>query len=369
MDEHKPFMLRAIELAAKARGYTSPNPMVGCVVVKDGQVVGEGYHEKCGADHAEVNALKAAGDKARGAALYVTLEPCSHDTPEKKKSPCAPKLIEAGIRSVFVAMVDPNPLVEGKGNQILRDAGIEVEVGLCESEARQLNSGYISLFERGRPFVTAKWAMSLDGKIATASGDSKWITSEAARNRGHVERGANDAVMVGIGTVLADDPELTNRSGVGGNPLRIVVDPHLELPPASKLVQSASEVPLLVLCADPPPSEPYLALQKLGVEIAGLQINPSSYFSWNDILQLLASRKVASLFVEGGSALITSAFEQQAVDRVMAFVAPKIVGGKEAMTPVAGEGVSQINQAMRIENLRVESVEPDVMIFGDVRYD
>jgi len=248
-DADGPWMRRALQLAEQGRGFVEPNPLVGAVVVRDGRAVGEGWHQRYGQAHAEVNALAAAGDAARGATLYVTLEPCCH---HGKTPPCTDAVLRSGVRRVVAAMYDPFPQVAGHGADLLRAAGVVVEVGLGEAEARRLNAPYLKLLATGRPYVHAKWAMTLDGKIATRTGDSKWISNEASRHRVHALRGRMDAILVGIGTALADDPQLTARPPGPRTPARIVLDSHGRLPPTSLLAQTARTTPVLVVTAGGP---------------------------------------------------------------------------------------------------------------------
>ncbi|MCK6440841.1 MAG: bifunctional diaminohydroxyphosphoribosylaminopyrimidine deaminase/5-amino-6-(5-phosphoribosylamino)uracil reductase RibD [Planctomycetes bacterium] len=368
MSDDRRFMWQAIDLARRGRGYVSPNPLVGCLIVKGGRIVSSGYHERYGAPHAESNALEAAGDDARAATMYVTLEPCCHDGPGKKTPPCAPAIIDAGIHRVVIAVADPNPEVSGRGAAMLRDAGIVAETGLLEDEARELNAPYLSLISRRRPWLTAKWAMTLDGKIATVSGDSKWITSEEARMRANEERGCSDAVMVGIGTALRDDPMLNNRSSVGRQPLRVVIDPRLELPADSQLVKSAREFPLLVITCPDAPSKHRGALRSMGADVVDLPPNDKGRIPWRAILALFGERKIASVLLEGGSGLITDAVEQRVVDAAMVFVAPVMVGGKDAPSPVAGKGVNLMSGALRLDRVKTYEYGRDIALFGNVVY-
>jgi diaminohydroxyphosphoribosylaminopyrimidine deaminase/5-amino-6-(5-phosphoribosylamino)uracil reductase len=364
-------MWEALELASRGMGHVSPNPMVGCVVVRNGTVVGRGWHTHHGGSHAEVNALREAGAAAAGATLYVTLEPCCHDGPEKRTPPCVPLILAAKPARVVVAQTDPNPAVNGGGIKALRDAGITVDTGLMAAEAAELNRSYVSAVIRSRPYVTAKWAMTLDGKIATRRGDSKWISSEPSRQLSHFERAHHDAVAIGIGTVLADNPQLTARVPNSRQPLRIVIDPRLETPVASNLASSAKTSPVLLFAASDPDTAPAAresALAAEGVEIARIPLSPSGHLAWRDMLAELQSRRLNSLLIEGGGGVLSSAFEQRAIDRVLVFVAPLIIGGSEAISPVMGIGVPEIAHGVRLEAVRTQSVGPDILICGKATY-
>ncbi len=268
------WMTRALELAERGRGYVEPNPLVGAVVVRDGRMVGEGWHQRYGEAHAEVNALAAAGEAARGATLYVTLEPCCH---HGKTPPCTDAILQAGVARVVAAMTDPFPEVAGKGLSILQAAGVTVVVGLGEKEARRLNAPYLKLLTTGRPYIHAKWAMMLDGKIATRTGDSKWISGEESRRRVHELRGRMDGIIVGIGTALADDPLLTVRPPGARVPTRIILDSHARLSPHSRLVQTAKEAPVMVVTIRPATDEPVRVLKKSGMRgaVCARQRRPS----------------------------------------------------------------------------------------------
>ena len=358
------YMQRALELSREALGLSSPNPPVGAVVVKDGQVVGEGHTLPPGQAHAEIMALQQAGDRARGAHLYTTLEPCCHFG---KTPPCTRDIISAGITAVHVATRDPNPLVNGKGLTELQDAGLSVHLDECGDEARQLVEAYTRYVETGLPFVTAKFAMSLDGKIATASGDSRWISSEESRCRASELRRQSDAVMVGIGTVLADDPRLTARDEAGKNlprqPLRVIVEGAAALPPTAQLLRE----PGAVLVATPKKAvDRAAALGTPGAEVAQLPAGDGSV-DLEALMQTLGQRGVTSLLVEGGGVLLGSLFDLGLVDKVAAFVSPVILGGRDAPSPVAGAGADVMASAIRLTRSKAELIGDDVMITGYVR--
>lgn len=368
MTDDRRHMWRALELARRGRPYVAPNPMCGAVIVRDGKLVAEACHEAFGELHAEAAALKVAGSNARGSTLYVTLEPCCEHYEGKKTPPCVPALIEAGIKRVVVAVEDPHQHVRGKGLKLLRDAGIEVEIGVCKEEARELNAAYFSHVERGRPLVTAKWAMTLDGKIATRTGDARWITSDQARNEVHYDRGCTGAIVVGIGTVLIDDPELTARGEVGRQPVRVVVDTDLRLPLESKLVRTADQGPVFVYAAEDSSAERQAQLEDAGVYLILLQRQGKTHLRWMEICTDLGERGVNSAIIEGGGSLVASAFQERAVDRVKIFVAPKVFGGEDAKSPVEGPGVPDVSRAVTFTKLHTRTLGPDIVIEGTVVY-
>ena len=349
------FMKRALALAA--RGRTSPNPMVGAVVVRGGKIVGEGYHPKAGESHAEVFALDRAGDLAKGADLYVTLEPCCHFG---RTPPCTDAVIRSGVRRVFAATQDPNPLVQGRGIEALRSAGIEVRVGVLESEARKLNRPYIKRITTGRPFVLWKAAMTLDGKIATRTGDSRWVTGERARRAVHRLRSRFDAILVGIGTVLADDPELTAR-GVRrtDGPLRVVVDGNARIPLDSKVFNS--DAPTVLVTKRDAPEERLDALRSAGVRVLEIR-DEEGRVDLGRLMTELANMGVNSVLLEGGGELAASMIEAGLVDEGLIFIAPKIIGGRKAKTPVEGEGIELMSRALGVSKPRVRRFGDDIAL-------
>jgi len=357
-------MARALELAARGLGRVEPNPAVGAVVVSGETVVAEGYHQFFGGPHAEVNALLVAGERARGATMYVSLEPCCH---YGKTPPCTDAVIGAGIRRVVVAMQDPFEQVAGRGLALLREAGIRVEVGLCETLARKLNAPYLKLRTSGLPFFTAKWAMTLDGKIATDTGDSTWISSEESREMVHRMRDRVDAVMIGIQTALRDDPLLTCRLPGGRSPRRIVVDSSARLPLESRLVAGVREAPLWVACGRSAPLERVRALADAGCRVIPLP-ERADRVDLMALASMLGKEPLTHVLVEGGSELLGSLFEERLADRVTVFVAPKLLGGKQALTAVGGVGVRNVSRAWTVLDMSVTRVGKDVMIEGDVRY-
>lgn len=367
MAQDRRFMWRALELARRGQPYVAPNPMVGAVVVLEDLVVGEGFHEAFGSPHAEVNALKNAGERARNATLYVTLEPCCTEYEGKKTPPCVPGIIQSGIKRVVIATQDPNPQVSGKAVAMLTEAGIKVEVGECNEEAVELNAAYFAHTQRGRPLVTAKWAMTMDGKIATRTGDARWISGEQARKEVHYDRGCTGAIIVGVGTVTRDNPLLTARGDVGRQPLRVVVDTGANLPLDCNLVKSAEDAPVFVYTAEDAPEERLAALEKAGVYLILLQ-KRGTHLRWIEILHDLGERGVISAIIEGGGSIFASAFRERAIDRIKIFIAPKIFGGESATTPVEGPGVPNVEKAITFDHVKTRTLGPDVVIEGRVVY-
>ena len=346
-------MKRALKLAR--RGKTSPNPMVGAVVVREGRIVGEGFHPKAGEPHAEVFALNQAGELARGADLYVTLEPCCH---QGRTPPCTDAVIQSRVRRVFAAMQDPNSEVGGKGFEILRRAGIEVQAGLMESEARELNEAYIKRVTTGLPFVLWKTAMTLDGKIATRTGDSRWVTGESARRYVHKLRAEADAVMVGIGTVLADDPQLTAREGAK-NPIRVVVDSQGRTPVDAKVVNG--EAPTIIIMGRKACEEKLDELWAAGVRILCVQ-DVEGGVDLRYSMAELGKMGINRILFEGGGELAASMLAEGLVDKGLVFIAPKIVGGRDAKTPVEGKGVELMSQALAVSELKVRRFGDDIAL-------
>lgn len=358
------YMELSLGLARKAVGRTSPNPAVGAVLVINGAIVGQGYTQPPGSWHAEVMALKEAGAKARGATLYVTLEPCCH---HGRTPPCTEAIIAAGVKRVHIALLDPNPLVNGCGLRALEEAGIDTHVGEKREEAAALNEGFAKHITTGLPFVIAKFASSLDGKIATSTGDSKWITGEEARRRVHQVRDAVDAVMVGVNTILADDPQLTARPDAAPRerperqPVRVIVDSRGRTPPAARALREPGKVLLAATSAiDPARAQ---ALERAGVEVLVLP-EREGMVDLAALLKALGQRDITSVLVEGGGNLLASLVEDGLVDKVMAFLAPVLIGGREALTPLEGRGAPTMSQALRLRRPQVEVLGEDVLISG-----
>jgi diaminohydroxyphosphoribosylaminopyrimidine deaminase/5-amino-6-(5-phosphoribosylamino)uracil reductase len=360
------WMTRALTLAARGRGLTSPNPMVGAIVMRDGTVLAERFHERAGAAHAEAAALAAAGERARGATLYVTLEPCNH---VGRTPPCVDAIIRAGIRRVVSATRDPNPRVKGGGAAALVAAGIEVTTPCLERDARELNRTFFTAVERQRPHVTVKWAMTLDGKIAAFDRRSQWITGEAARQEGHRLRSQSDAIVTGIGTVVADDPALTVRllRPWPREPYRVVVDSRARLPLEAKLLQTGSRSRVLVAVGEAAPPQRLAALESAGVAVLACK-SREGRVDVADLATRLFALDVTAVLLEAGTEL-TGAFVQAGlVDRVAAFVAPAVVGGAEAPTPVGGPGLT-LPAALRLTNMTARPVGTDWLLEADVIHD
>jgi diaminohydroxyphosphoribosylaminopyrimidine deaminase/5-amino-6-(5-phosphoribosylamino)uracil reductase len=361
MDEQ--YMRQALEIAQYAIGRTSPNPMVGAIIVNQGRIVGQGWHRQAGTPHAEIHALAQAGNLAEGATVYVTLEPCSHCG---RTGPCTEALIQAKVRKVVVAMNDPNPLVAGKGVAKLRAAGIEVIEDVLAAEAAKVNEVFIKWISCQLPFVTLKTAMTLDGKIATYSGNSKWITGAGARRRVHELRDVYDAIMVGIGTILADDPELTTRlNHWGKSPIRIVIDSTCRTPLTAKVVADKL-VRTIVAVTSRAPAERVHALQEAGVEVI-ITSEQDGKVNLYELMKVIATKGITSVLLEGGTNLNASMMNSQLVDKVHWFIAPKIVGGAGALGPIGGQGVNQLENAYLLEDLTNEIIDGDVLITGYLR--
>lgn len=357
------YMECALSLARLAMGYTSPNPAVGAVVIKDEVVVGMGYTQPTGSEHAEVMALRQAGDKAQGATLYVTLEPCAHHghTP-----PCTQAIIAAGISEVYIALLDPNPLVSGRGVSRLNETGIKTHIGTCQQAAYEINEAYIKHVTTGLPFVMAKFAMSLDGKIATKTGDSKWITREEARKYAHALRHTVDAIMVGVNTIVADNPHLTARGcgGKGGigkdQPIRLIVDSKGRVPLNAHIFEPPGKVLLAVVA--PFDSAKKEKFAQVGAEVVELPARESDV-DIVELLKLLGKREIVTVLVEGGGKVLGSLFDRHLVDKVLAFISPIIIGGSGA-TSVAGNGVDNIANALRLSRVDIKSFGDDILISG-----
>ena len=369
MDEaHVAFMRRALDLARRATGRTSPNPLVGAVVVKDGQVIGEGYHRKAGTPHAEVHALNAAGENARGATLYVTLEPCCH---WGRTPPCTDALINAGIAEVYIAGVDPNPKVAGKGVRQLEKSGLRVHVGVCEQAAADLNEIYRKYIQTGTPFVILKTAMSLDGKIATVSGESQWITSEASRQHGHQIRDTVDAILVGRGTVERDNPALTTRlqDGDGQDAIRIVLDSHASIPTDARIFNAESEAGVIIAVTPAAPAENVAALQNAGAEFVTVPATDGNQVCFKSLMEILGGREITSVLIEGGGEINASAIAAGIVDKVMCFIAPKIIGGRKAPGPIGGDGCPNLRDVPHLRRIRVTPMPgADFLVEGYLSY-
>ena len=358
------YMREALELARRGRGRTSPNPVVGAVIVKDDKVIGRGWHQKAGTAHAEVHAIADAGDETRNATLYVTLEPCCHFG---RTGPCTEAIAAAGIQRVVVAMTDPNPLVAGCGIETLRQRGIRVDTGVLATEAASLNAPFIKWITCKLPFVTLKNGISLDGKIATRTGDSRWITGEASRLEVHRLRDAADAIITGVGTVLADDPELTTRLPEGGkSPVRVVVDSLARTPLSAKLVNDG-KAPTIIAISNKAPEERVAALKAKNVEILPLPEDSDGRLNLGALLRILGERCLTHVMVEAGGTLNSSFLFGNYVDKVVMFVAPKIIGGAGAPGPYGGTGCDRLSEVVELEDVRVQHTGEDLMIEGWVK--
>jgi diaminohydroxyphosphoribosylaminopyrimidine deaminase / 5-amino-6-(5-phosphoribosylamino)uracil reductase len=356
-------MRRALELAGRGQGFVEPNPMVGAVIVRDGHVIGEGYHRGFGHAHAEVDALSNCSGPVKGATLYVTLEPCCH---QGKTPPCTKAIVAAGLARVVAAMQDPFPQVAGRGLAELTSAGIQTEVGLLEAEAAALNAPYLKLIRTGIPWIIAKWAMTLDGKLATRDGDSRWISSEASRAIVHKLRGRMDAIVVGRGTAIADDPLLSARPAGPRIPVRVVVDSLAQLPSESQLVRTASEAPVLVAVGPAAPRQRCEQLKSLGVDVFACSAAPPQE-RLLELLGELGRRRLTNVLVEGGGQLLGSLFDAGQIDEVHAFIAPKLIGGSAAPTALSGEGVPQMRLARHLVEPEIEFPGGDIYIRGRIR--
>lgn len=355
------YMRRALELAEKGMGHTSPNPMVGCVVVKDGRIVAEGFHERYGEFHAERNALTRCKEDLTGADMYVTLEPCCH---HGKTPPCTDIILERGIGAVYIGSMDSNPKVAGKGVKILREHGVKVETGILEKECLELNEIFFHYISEGIPYVAMKYAMTLDGKIATATGDSKWITGEEARYHVHMLRKKYSAIMAGIGTVLQDDPMLNCRIEEGVNPIRIICDSHLRIPLTSRIVETAGEIPTIVAYAAEN-REKQRRLEEAGIEL--LPVPDGDTVDFAGLLRELGRRKIDSVLIEGGGTLHGTVLKSGFVNRVYCYVAPKLIGGKEALSPVEGTGILHLKDALELAGTEWVRLGHDICISGIIK--
>lgn len=356
------YMERAIELAKKGEGHTSPNPMVGCVIVKNGKIISEDYHHEYGKFHAERNALLKCPD-AEGSTLYVTLEPCCH---YGKTPPCTDIIIEKKVRKVIVGSRDPNPLVSGKGVKLLREAGIEVEEDFMRKECDALNPVFFHYITTGLPYVVMKYAMSLDGKIASKAGDSRWITGKEAREHVHRLRNKYSSIMAGIGTVLSDDPMLNCRLPGGRDPLRVICDSSLRLPLKSKIAESARDIPTIVFSGKDPDAEKKKALEEAGIKVIEAP-GKDGKIDLYQAVKYLGENKTDSLLIEGGGQIHEAALRAGIVNHVCAYIAPKVIGGKDAKTPVEGEGIESLKDAAVFENMKITKLGEDVLLEYDIK--
>ena len=354
------YMARVLNLAKLGVGYTNPNPLVGAVIVKNGKIIGEGYHKKYGEPHAEINAFNNATEDVTGATMYINLEPCSHFG---KTPPCAQTIVKKGIKKVVISMKDPNPLVAGNGIKILKENGIEVITGVLKNEAEKLNEVFIKFITTGLPFCVLKTAMTLDGKIAACSGDSRWITNWESRQYVHEMRHHYSAIMVGIGTVLADDPMLTTRlkDRDGRNPIRIIVDSKGSIPLNAKVLKCDESTKTIIATTEAIDKEKLKHIQETGVEVIITPFEKGKV----DLLYLMKSlgeKRIDSVLLEGGSTLNYSALKAGVVDKVLSFIGPKIIGGSSSKTPVGGEGIPYMRDAIHLKDTNVQKIKDDVII-------
>lgn len=362
MTKHNDYMAMTLELAKLGWGRTNPNPLVGAVIVKDERIIGKGYHRKLGGAHAEIEALNTLTQDPKGSTIYVNLEPCSHFG---KTPPCADALVKAGIEKAVIGMTDPNPLVSGRGISILEKAGIEVIKGVMEEECRKLNEIFIKFINKKKPFVSIKSAMTLDGKIATKMGDSKWITNEESRQFVHSLRDRYSAIMVGINTILQDDPALTTRlpSKEGKDPIRIVVDSKGRIPISAKVINSSFKAPMILVVSDVLPKEKLRMLRDKNVIVINA-LGKDGNVDLSKLMDELYNMQIDSVLIEGGGTLNYSALEAGIVDKVLIFIAPKIIGGAQGKTPFEGEGVSLIDEAYKIRDWEIQKFGSDILIEG-----
>jgi diaminohydroxyphosphoribosylaminopyrimidine deaminase/5-amino-6-(5-phosphoribosylamino)uracil reductase len=358
MDDQQ-WMKRALRLAEKGRGRTSPNPMVGAILVKDGKVVGEGYHAKTGEAHAEIIALQQAREEARGAILYLNLEPCTH---YGKTPPCAPQVIEAGVKRVVIGMEDPNPLVKGKGIEILRKAGLDVAVGILEKECRRVNEAFCKYILKKEPFVILKVAATLDGKMATRNGDSKWISGEASRRFVHKLRDQVDGVMVGIGTVLKDDPLLTARIRGGRDPYRIVLDSRLKVPEEAKVI-GTSPSKAIIATTELAPKDKIEKFEKRGVQVLVLD-SKEGRVNLKSCLSKLGEIGMMNLLVEGGSQVNGSFLDEGLIDKLLLFLSPRLIGDHQALGIFGGRGVFILPKAIVLKEIKTKRLGEDILLEG-----
>lgn len=356
-------MSEAMRLARKGEGLVSPNPLVGAVIVKDGEIVGRGYHKKAGLQHAEIIAIEQAGAKARGATLYVNLEPCCH---QGRTPPCVDAIIDSGISRVVAAVKDPNPDVNGRGFRMLQSAGVAVAKGCLESRAREINDVFITYITKKRPFVVAKVAMSLDGKMATATGESKWITTQVSRHLSYKLRRSVDAIMVGVNTVIADDPELLRGRPARPFP-RLIMDTHLRTPPWARILKAAPQNAVVIFCGSHASAARRKILEKAGATVVQCR-ERDGRVDLSTALEEAGRRGISSIVLEGGAEVFGAAFDQRLVDRVFFFIAPKIIGGTEAISPVAGKGARMMSDAIPVTDVRWARVGTDMVVTGRPAY-
>lgn len=362
MEQDRQYMKTALELAQKGMGFTAPNPMVGAVIVKNGRIIGQGYHRKYGELHAEREALAACTEEPEGASIYVTLEPCCH---YGKQPPCVNAILEAGIRRVIIGSSDPNPLVAGKGIRILKNHGIEVTENILKEECDKLNEAFFYYIQNKKPYVVMKYAMTMDGKIAAYTGESKWVTGEAARIHVQEQRLKYTGIMVGVGTVLADDPMLTCRLENSRNPVRIICDSHLRTPLTSKIVRTAATIPTIIVSSSKD-QQKIKNYEELGCQVLYVP-EKNGHIDLNRLMELLGAAKIDSILLEGGGSLNWSALENGIVQKVQTYIAPKLFGGEEAKTPVEGKGFPDPASAVLLKKSEMIRLGDDFLIESEVK--
>jgi diaminohydroxyphosphoribosylaminopyrimidine deaminase/5-amino-6-(5-phosphoribosylamino)uracil reductase len=364
MKNHEYYMRQVLKLAKKGMGLTNPNPLVGAIIVKEGKIIAKGYHKAFGLAHAEVNAINNAKESLEGSTLYVNLEPCSH---YGKTPPCAKAIIEAGVKNVVIAMIDPNPLVKWQGVKMLKNAGVDITLGVLENEAKKVNEIYIKYITQKEPFVIMKSAMTLDGKIATFSGNSKWISCEASRNYAHKLRNRVSAIMLGINTVLTDNPRLTTRLSKkdSKDPIKVIIDSKGRLPIDSNVINSSSNAKVILATTNMLNPEKEKQLSNKGVTIIKTDYNNNGV-NLISLMSELYNLNIDSVLIEGGGNINASALSAGIVDKAIMFIAPKIVGGKSAKTPVEGEGVEFLDDAIRLNDISISQIGSDILVEGYV---
>lgn len=362
MTNHEFYMELALKNAQAMKGQTDPNPLVGSVIVNDNRIVGVGAHLKAGEPHAEIHAIRMAGDKAQGGTIYVTLEPCSH---HGRTGPCALAIVEAGIKKVIIATLDPNPIVSGRGVKILEEAGIEVVIGICEEASRKMNEVFNKYIVKNTPFVTLKAGITLDGKIATHSSHSKWITSEEARHDVHQLRNEHMAILAGVNTVIADNPELTTRIPNGRNPIRIILDSTLKIPLDRKVITDKLADTWIFT------SENFDTEKKSLLESMGISVFPTSgqkHVNPKEVLKILGEKGISSLLIEGGGTINAAFLESKLIDKAIIYIAPKLIGGQHAPTFLEGSGIDKMGDAVELEDTDIIKIGKDFKFVGYPRY-
>lgn len=356
------YMTKALRLARRGLGKASPNPLVGAVVVKDGRIIGEGYYHRYGGKHAEVNALQNAQEDVEDVTLYITLEPCCHY--ERKVPSCLGMLTECGIKRVVLGTLDPHPEVSGKGVQFLGHSGIETKVGILEEECRKLNQVYFKYIQRGIPFVTLKFAQTLDGRIATVTGSSQWISSEASLKLAHRLRSIHDAILVGIGTLLKDNPRLTVRLAQGNDPIRVIVDSNLRIPLDSKVLQDQHVAPTIIATTFRADKGKKTSLKKMGIEVMEVSEDEEGRVDLEGLLSRMGKRGISSVLVEGGSGIITSMLSKGLADKIVVAIAPKILG--KGIEAVGNLGISEVAHSMKLSSVKVYKKGVDLIVEGEI---